>query len=139
MHGKRKTKQRDAIISTLEQAQRPLSLDDILSSAREDCPGLGQRTVFRNLAEMIKENLLIRVNFPGQPVRYELPNPDGGHHPHFICRECNQVFVLPGETPEVLDKIEQPPEFQFEGEEVVVFGRCVKKLCPLKAEKDLTS
>lgn len=128
MHGQRKTKQREAILKVLEDGGRPLCQEEILTMARAYSPGLGERTVFRNLAEMIKENLLIRVHFPGQPVRYEIPHPNGQHHPHFICRKCNQVFVLPGETPPVMDKVQPTPEFIYEGEEVVIFGQCVK--CP---------
>lgn len=135
MADSRKTKQKRAISSVLESVDRPLSLEEIHTQAKTLCPGLGERTVFRNLAEMIKENLLIRVHFPGQPVRYEKPHPDGKHHPHFICRDCNQVFVLPGETPAVMNKVQPTPQFIYEGEEVVIFGQCVKALCPLKSEQ----
>ncbi|MEM8550493.1 MAG: transcriptional repressor [Verrucomicrobiota bacterium] len=135
MQAQRKTRQKEAILSTLSGSNRPLCLEEILSQARQLCPGLGERTVFRKLSEMTQDNQLIRVHFPGQPVRYEVPHPDGGHHPHFICRDCGQVFVLPGETPDNLSRIKQPPEFIFEGEEVIIFGRCAPGLCPTKPEK----
>ncbi len=126
MPDSRNTKQKQAIIKALESSPRPLRAEEIYELAKTHCPRIGQRTVFRNLAEMIKEFLLVRVQFPGQPVRYELPHADGGHHPHFICRNCNQVFILPGETPSVMDKIEKSPDYIYEGEEVIIFGRCVK-------------
>ncbi|MBC2600815.1 Fur family transcriptional regulator [Puniceicoccus vermicola] len=121
---KRSTRQRKAILEVLEKERRPLTFDQIFAGARELCPGLGERTVFRNLSEMVQEFELARVHYPGQPNRYELPSPDGEHHPHFICRECNQVFTLPFETPDVMDRIPQHPDFVYEGEEVVIFGRC---------------
>ncbi|WOO40128.1 transcriptional repressor [Rubellicoccus peritrichatus] len=121
-HRVRHTKQRAAILDTLEAMNRPLSLDEIQVGARERCPGIGERTIFRNLKEMMDEYLLVRVFLPGKPTLYELPT--GEHRPHFICRNCDQVFQLPGETPEVMSRYKAPPEFEIDGEDVVFFGRC---------------
>ncbi|MGF1530270.1 MAG: Fur family transcriptional regulator [Puniceicoccaceae bacterium] len=128
---RRKTRQKEAILEALQSADRPLAIDEILDLARQTHPRIGERTVYRNLSEMVEDFRLAKVYYPGQPTRYELPNPRGEHHPHFICRICKQVFVLPDETPSVIDKIAPHPHFVFESEEVILYGNCrLQPDCP---------
>ncbi len=131
--GSRKTRQKEAIRRVLTEARRPLSLEQILQRARTHAAKLGERTVFRHLREMTDDHILVKVYYPGQPPRYELPM--GGHHPHFICHDCSQVFVLPGETPDLSASYPAPANLRLQGEEVVFFGQCVKSHCPYEAEK----
>lgn len=136
MPSQRNTRQKAAILETLAANPRPLSREDIFAVASRRCSGLGERTVYRILAEMVADGRLMRVQYPGQPMRYELPDPRGGHHPHFICRKCDQVFVLPDETPEVIPKLAGHPDFAFEGEEIIIFGACLPERCPLRREEE---
>lgn len=124
----RRTRQREAIDAALREAERPLSFEELLVRARRHYPRLGERTVFRNVREMLNEHSLVRVYLPGQPARYELPT--GDHCPHFICRKCNNVFKLPEATPDILPDYASkiPPDFVPEGEEVIIFGHC--RQCP---------
>lgn len=116
------TRQRDAILKVLELGQGPLTAEEIHVRARPLCEGLGERTVFRNLHQMVALGKLVKVSFPGQPPRYERPSLT--HHPHLICWGCSQVFDLPGETPEVISRCTVPPGFIVRGEEVVLYGWC---------------
>lgn len=124
----RRTRQREAIYNALSEAERPLNFEELLERARMHFPKIGERTVFRNVREMLDEHSLVRVYLPGQPARYVLPT--GNHCPHFICRNCNNVFVLPEETPDILPSYASkiPPEFIPEGEEVIIYGYC--RECP---------
>ncbi|GHC00960.1 Fur family transcriptional regulator [Cerasicoccus arenae] len=124
----RRTRQREAIYAALGQAERPLSFEELLERSRQHYPRLGERTVFRNVREMLDEHSLVRVYLPGQPARYELPT--FNHCPHFICRKCNNVFVLPEETQDILPEYAAkiPPAFIPEGEEVIIYGYCLE--CP---------
>ncbi|MEO0794168.1 MAG: transcriptional repressor [Verrucomicrobiota bacterium] len=124
----RRTPQREAIYAALGKAERPLSFDELLERARQHHPKIGERTLFRNVREMLNEHSLVRVYLPGQPARYELPT--GNHRPHFICRKCNRVFILPEETPDILPEYASkiPENFVPEGEELIVYGYC--RQCP---------
>ncbi len=129
--GVRQTKQKAAIARALEEAGRPLSLEEVMEGARAYYPTLSERTVFRALKEMMESMLVARVQFPGQPVRYSLPT--GSHSPHFVCRGCQKLFVLPYETP-ALDSFYQGPEgFLKTGEEIVFYGYCPE--CANRLEK----
>lgn len=116
------TRQRAAINAVLQQAKGPLTAEEVWQGARRAKPGLGLRTVFRNLQEQVDEGLLFRVVFPGQPPRYE--RPADRHHPHFVCLSCGAVLDLPGETPDVRPLCTLPPGFEAVGAEVTLFGRC---------------
>ena len=118
------TRQRAAINAALEGAKGPLSAEEVWKLARKAKPGIGLRTVFRNLQEQVDEQVLLRVVFPGQPPRYEKPSPR--HHPHFVCLKCSGVFDLPGETPDVRGQCELPAGFEAVGSEVTLFGYCAE-------------
>lgn len=124
----RRTVQREAIHVALESAERPLKFEELLERAREHFPNLGERTVFRNVRDMLEEHQLVRVYLPGQPARYELPT--GDHRPHFICRKCNNVFILPEDSPDILPDYQGkiPDAFIAEGEELIIYGYC--RECP---------
>lgn len=125
----RQTRQRTALRQALVEAGRPLSVEEMLESARRRVPGLGLRTVYRQVREMQEARELIGLDYPGQPVRYELPSPRGGH-PHFICRACARVYDLPDDTPPV--PYAAPPGFVIDGEEVVFYGYCPSCQPPAK-------
>jgi len=118
----RNTRQKQAIVKALQQSSRALSMEEILAAGREHYESLSERTVFRQLRDMMDVRELVRVYLPGQPARYELPT--GRHCPHFICRRCNQVYVLPDETPEIIPTYPCPPGFSLEGEEIIFYGTC---------------
>ena len=114
------TKQRQVIFDVLRNAQRPLSRDEIVKLGREQIQRLGSATVDRAIREMVKSFELIGVDFPGQPMRYELPAEC--EHPHFICRECELVYDLPFRMH--LPNIKAPEGFDIQGGEVIYSGTC---------------
>ena len=120
----RNTRQRRAILQAFAQAGRPLRPCDILELGQKQVFGLGLTTVYRNIRQMTAEGTLVRVEYPGQPARFELPS--GKVVPHFICRGCHQVYYFDQEAP--LVDYAPPPNFIIEGQEVVFFGHCPE--CP---------
>lgn len=116
----RKTRQREAIRSAFETADRPLSPEEVLSAAQESVEGLGIATVYRNIKSLMEEGWLIAIELPGQAARYELAGK--GHHHHFQCNSCGRVFELYGCVESFRNMI--PPGFQVTGHEVLLFGVC---------------
>lgn len=114
------TRQSDAIHQVLAGAGRPLTKDEILREGRKLVERLGPATVDRHIREMTQNFLLIGLEYPGQPKRYELPADT--EHPHFVCRECERVFDLP--VAMKLPEIKAPAGFQITGGEVVYSGTC---------------
>ena len=91
---KRDTQQKDAIRKSLQDAGRPLSVQEIFKSAQDDAAGLGIATVYRNLKALKTDGLISQVDLPGQPSRWEIV-PEAHHH-HFLCRTCDKLYEIQG-------------------------------------------
>lgn len=114
------TRQREVILSVLQDAGRPLTREEILRYGRQQIDRLGSATVDRAIRELSENYLIIGVEFPGQPKRYELPAES--EHPHFICRRCDRVFDLP--VAMRLPDIIAPKGYLITGGEIIYSGTC---------------
>lgn len=116
----RDTRQRRAIRQVVEEAARPLSLDEILGEAQRLLPGLGQATVYRAINAMQQDRMVVPVDIPGHPSRYEKAGLR--HHHHFACTGCGRVFELAGCSYKGDKGV--PPGFTVEGHELILYGHC---------------
>lgn len=116
----RKTEQKAAIRRAIEEAQRPLGAQEVLTAAQSFTPGLGIATVYRNLKTLVEEGWLAPVELPGEPCRYEIADLD--HHHHFQCGYCGRVFDIPGCSKAIERSV--PEGFAVERHEVLLYGRC---------------
>ena len=89
---KRRTQQRKAIQLALEEADRPLSSDELLSFAKKHSAGMGIATVYRNVARMLEAGDIRAVDIPGAKMRYETAGK--AHHHHFHCEDCDRVYEI---------------------------------------------
>ncbi len=120
----RQTKQRLALLRVLDEIERPLSATEIHKLARQYDTKIGLRTVYRNIREMVDEGVLVGIDYPGQPVRYEQVT-DGKHRPHFICYKCQNIYVLDVDVSDArVTSI--PPGFEITGDEVILYGTCAQ-------------
>ena len=117
---RRNTRQRDAILGALEDADRPLGHTEILELAQRNVPRLGIATVYRNVRELVDAGRIRAVRLPGSPDRYELAGKH--HHHHFHCRECDRVFELEDCTDDYSRVT--PRGFRLENHEVTLYGLC---------------
>jgi Fur family transcriptional regulator, ferric uptake regulator len=116
----RTTRQRGAISAAIEQAQRPLSPQEILDGARAAVPGIGMATVYRCLRRLQSDGKVRAVELPGHAPRYEPAA--GGHHHHFHCSTCDRLFdvhACPGEMNRLA-----PQGFLVEHHDLTLHGRC---------------
>jgi Fur family ferric uptake transcriptional regulator len=86
----------------------------------KEVPTIGLATVYRFLKSLTKDGNVVSVEIPRQPPRYE--RADKGHHHHFLCRVCGEVFELE----KCLDGIKKmaPPRFCVEDHEIILYGSC---------------
>lgn len=104
----------------LATATRPLTPDEIRVAAARRVRGLGIATVYRALRQLVDGGDALVVEVPGVAPRYERAG--RGHHHHFHCRACGQVFEVDG-CPGDVGRI-APPGFRVDGHEIVLFGTC---------------
>ena len=116
----RSTRQRDAIRSVIERAERPLLPNEVLEAARAAVRGLGIATVYRNLKLLLSEGKIQVITLPGDAARYEISG--GAHHHHFQCTSCRRVYDVPG-CPGSLRRL-APRGFIVDHHDVTLYGRC---------------
>ncbi|MGP1272216.1 MAG: Fur family transcriptional regulator [Phycisphaerales bacterium] len=106
------------IRDTIAAAPGPLTVDEIRDQLRET--GVGIATVYRVVNTGVEEGWLRRVQISAGPARYEAS--DLGHHHHFECEGCGQVFDIEG-CPGGMDRL-VPPGFRMSSHEIVIRGLC---------------
>lgn len=114
----RQTRQRDAIRQALTEVGRPLTPQEIHTTAQRHYPKLGLRTVYRRVKELVDSGVLVGIDYPGQPLRYAPVTHQ--HQAHFICRKCDKLFAFPHEVSDVPEPAE--PRFQITGQETIFYG-----------------
>lgn len=117
---KRITRQRQAILACFKEAKRPLSAPEILELAAKDVPLINLATIYRNLRSLLEENILVVVEVPGQPSRYEYQSLD--HHHHFLCQTCNRLFDVKGCLPGLTNLL--PKGFKLMHHGITLYGLC---------------
>jgi Fur family ferric uptake transcriptional regulator len=122
----RRTGQREAIERTINDADGPLSPQEIHSRAVAVVASLSLATVYRTLQRLRDEGLVAPVAIPGQPDRWEAAEAASRHHHHFHCDRCDTVYDLDGCVAGV-DQL-APSDFVVTGHELMLTGTCKRCL-----------
>lgn len=131
---RRQTRQQAAVRNAVEKAGRPLSVEEIHEKALTEVPSLGVSTVYRALRRLEEDGVIVGVNVPGQPDRYETADAAATHHHHFHCEACDRVFDIAG-CVGGLEKL-LPDGFVLEGHELTLSGRCSRCTSKDRPEDD---
>ena len=132
--GQRQTRKRDAILQVITESDGPLSVPEILARAQQMQPQLGIATVYRTLKLLMEKQRIQIVILPSGETRYE--SAGLGHHHHFQCRRCQQVFdfsVCPLQSAHT----ELPAGFLVEDHEITLYGQCAD--CSAKPAKSASA
>src|SRR5690349_21569254 len=85
------TRQRDVIARQFFSTDGHLSIEQLLSLAREQNPRIGYATVYRTLKLLTECGLAAQRRFGEGQAIYETAG-DTEHHDHLICIECDHVI-----------------------------------------------
>ncbi|MEM1158648.1 MAG: Fur family transcriptional regulator [Verrucomicrobiota bacterium] len=116
----RNTRQKKAIQQVIAQAEHPLTAHEIGARANASVPGIGIATIYRALKRLQQEQAVTVVELSGKSPRYE--STQKGHHHHFVCSGCGQVYDLQGCSGNV--EALAPKGFKVEKHEITLFGLC---------------
>ncbi|MCU1352215.1 MAG: Fe2+/Zn2+ uptake regulation protein [Acidimicrobiales bacterium] len=85
--GQRYTSNRRAVVDVLADADRPLTIPELLERR-----ALAQSSVYRNLAVLEESGVVRRVTSTDEFARFELAEDlTDHHHHHLICSTCGAV------------------------------------------------
>jgi len=118
-----RTSQRRAILQALEEAQGPLTPQEVLERAAAYHASLGLATVYRNLNSLAERGAVSVVHLPNESARYERARHE--HHDHFSCDLCGRVFELETSCPvAVLEGATLPGGFVVRDHSLTLYGQC---------------
>jgi Fe2+ or Zn2+ uptake regulation protein len=123
----RYTRNRRAVVEVLEEATRPLTIQEILSRSA----GLAQSSAYRNLGVLEGSGVVHRVVSTDDFARYELAEDlTDHHHHHLICAACGEVsdFTVPADVERALgaalDHAAAEHRFAAQHHRLDLVGRC---------------
>jgi Fe2+ or Zn2+ uptake regulation protein len=129
----RHTQQRAAILQVLAVGQKHPTAQQIHQAAKRMMPRLSLGTVYRLLADMEQEGLIVSLSMPNSPTRYDA-NP-GAHH-HILCVRCGRVLDVPElVAPGAKGEIGRWTGYTVFGLSAVWYGLC--KECAAAADEPL--
>ncbi len=98
---RRETRQREAILNILRQADSHPTADWIYDEVRKVIPNISKGTVYRNLKVLQEMGEISELSLNGTVSRYEGRQIN---HYHFRCERCGRVFDLDEPVNYKLDK-----------------------------------
>ena len=129
--GIRITRQRRAILQSIEEAERHLNATQILRRAKRLEPGVDRVTVYRTLSLLKKHGVIDELDLmhvTGDAHYYERKSPHV--HAHVTCLVCGRVLEFRSDYLDQLQcQIKTQCDFEIQVIRVEVGGRCTRCKC----------
>ncbi len=118
----RRTTQRDTIVEVITQSPGPITVEQIHELAKKTIPSLGIATVYRTIKLLLENGTIQTVVLPDGLSRYE--SAALGHHHHFRCRACGNVFDLDICPVKLPKDMTLPGGYTVDDHELTFYGTC---------------
>lgn len=120
--GLRATPQRQAILQVLDDSDRPLNVEEILSQMSGYRSGIP--TVYRNLQQFAEQGWVEPIIGPDQVMRFVRCH-SRKHHHHVQCERCGRMVEVEGcGLQKALEAMETRSGFRITRHQLQVFGLC---------------
>ena len=122
----RYTTNRRKLIGILQEATKPITINQILESNSD----LAQSSVYRNLAVLEQAGLVVRIITNEDHAHYELAEHILDHHHHIICSPCGEILdfhlseKIEKALEESLQKIADDFGFSIDRHRLDLLGTC---------------
>jgi Fur family ferric uptake transcriptional regulator len=122
--GRRITAPRRAVMAVLQEADVPLSPQEICERGGAVHPTLGLTTVYRTVALLAQLGVVRRVHRSDGCHGYVATSP--GHRHHVLCEMCGRAAEFPGseDLTALIRQVERSTAFRVEAHLLQLFGMC---------------
>ena len=124
----RYSKQRNLVLNILRENPVHPTAEWIFEKAKEEMPGIGVATVYRNLNALVEAGEIERIPGIDGVDRF-----DGNHMPHYHmkCNACGKLFDLEPESEAALQRMETVirETFPMEAVEITLNTMLLKGTC----------
>ena len=98
LHTLKATPQRLCVLNILKERGHA-TLEDIEKSAKAEFPTLSLSTIYRNINEMLKKEILSEVKLASKKDYYEITKEN---HAHLVCAKCGNIEDFIFDTDEIM-------------------------------------
>ena len=121
-HGGRVTRIRVAVVEALDEADHPLTHDELAAALTGSGVAHDRVTLYRALDWLVEQGLAHRVAGSDRAWRYGLIRQAAHQHAHFHCDRCGHVFCLENLQPAFA--LALPGGYHLERAELILHGAC---------------
>lgn len=107
------------IMDTLCNDTEHLSIDEIYKQLIDEIPTLSKTSIYNNINLFMDKDLVNKLDFGDQEMRYEYKRHD---HGHFYCERCKEIFDIPLELGKDLPK--NLDGFEVRHQDIIYKGVC---------------
>jgi Fur family ferric uptake transcriptional regulator/Fur family peroxide stress response transcriptional regulator len=120
--GLKATFQRMTILAVLDEMGHA-TIEEIYESVKKTHPTLSLATVYKNIINMVEQEIITEVPIASRKSKYELKKDD---HIHLICEECNSVIDLTDSSEAYLSirKLSESVNFRMFSAQINIYGIC---------------
>ncbi|MFT3983091.1 MAG: transcriptional repressor [Lachnospiraceae bacterium] len=121
--GIKKTRQRESVLSVLENSDKPLSAVNICSQIEKSGGAAWMSTVYRVLELFVEKGIAIKINvMNSEMAMYEL---NRFKHKHYaVCVNCRKIIAMDNCPMEKFIPKLEDENFQVLGHNLEIFGLC---------------
>ncbi|MGB8454468.1 MAG: transcriptional repressor [Anaerocolumna sp.] len=121
--GIKRTKQRENVLSILENSENPLSATDICAKMEKNGGTSWMSTVYRILEHFLKKGIVIKTNMMNNEMAvYEI---NRFKHKHYaICVSCHKIITMDNCPMEKFIPKLEDEDFYVMGHNLEIFGFC---------------
>jgi len=120
--GYRTTKQRKAILDILENAEIPVTAEDIFLKLKENGIDISLSTIYRNLEMLTKEALVVKSYMMNEDkARFALPDKKN----YLVCEKCGKIVIIDNcPFDKFKEELKEVHGFEITGHCIEVYGIC---------------
>lgn len=121
--GIKKTKPRANVLSVLEQAEKPLSAQEIFSQIEKSGESVWLSTIYRILELFVKKGMVNKLPIMNnEMVVYEL---NRFQHKHYaVCVSCHKIIPMDNCPMEKFFPVLEDDDFHVMGHNLEIYGYC---------------
>ena len=121
--GIKRTRQRESVLSILENTDRPLSAVEICAQIEGNGDVAWLSTVYRVLDHFVQKGVVIKINVMNNEMAlYELNHSEHKHYA--VCLNCHKIIAMENCPMETFSPKIEEEDFQIMGHNLEVFGLC---------------
>jgi len=87
----RLTNQRKVVLEVIKSACYHPTAEQIYKLTKKQLPKISVGTVYRNLDILASQNLIKRIDIPGEPVRFDA---DLSNKAYFVCKDKKTIYDI---------------------------------------------